>query len=233
MPLAKTKPRLVPTGFKTFDDRNGGIAYGSLFGIGGNAGGGKTSTALQLGQNMARIGRENVAYVSLEMDEDETFERILANVSAVPLQRIKQKKTSPSEDKKIIKAYKTYVHDLKSDSTRFTIFVPEEDVNIQEVLLTLKPYGYRVIIIDYLTLLKNTGSDGSEQQWEKLGDVGRTCKVWAKANDCIIGLLAQVSEEGILRYSQALKEHANNLWTFTANSESRENKIMKINRLKS
>jgi len=198
-------------------------------GIGGPAGGGKTSLALQLAQNMSESGMEDVVYVPLEMDEDETMERILANKAGVKLSRIKQKKTSESEDQRIVKAYKKHVKTLKKNKVRFTIYAPEEDVTIDEVLLLLKPYGYRVIIIDYLTLLKGTdGDDASEKQWQKIGQIGRRCKIWAKANNAIVILVAQVDEEGRLRYSRALKEHANILWTWPVNKETRENKVMKI-----
>lgn len=227
--LAKTKPNLVPTGFKAFDQENGGIAYGSLVGLGGPAGGGKTATALQLAQNMAKFGREDVAYVPLEMDEVETMERVLSNLSGVKLSRIKQKKTSTKEDEQIVDAYKGFVKDLKKDNTRLTVFAPYEDMTIEEILLTLKPYGYRVIFIDYLTLLKGVEGD---DQWQKLGQVGRYCKIWAKNNEAIVVLLAQVNDEGALRYSQALKEHANNLWTWKVDKETREQRVMKIQQIK-
>ncbi len=231
--LSKEKPNLVPTGFSPFDNVNGGIAYGGLFGLGGPAGGGKTSLAIQLAMNMSELGREDVAYVPLEMDEDETMERILANKSGVKLNRIKQRITTEKEDKIIKRAYKKHVKGLKEDKTRFTIFSPSEDMTIEEILLTLKPYGHRVIIIDYLTLLKGVDSDaGGEKQWQKLSQVGRYCKIWAKANKTVVILLAQVNDEGALRYSQALKEHANNLWVWPANKETRENKVMRISQIK-
>lgn len=188
-----------------------------------------TSLALQLAQNMSEIGLEDVAYVPLEMDEDETMERILSNKAGVKLSKIKQKKTSEKEDKRIARAYKNHAKKLKKNKTRLTIFAPEEDVSIDEVLLLLKPYGFRVIIVDYLTLLKGTdGDEMSEKQWQKIGQIGRKCKIWAKANDAIVILVAQVDEEGRLRYSRALKEHANILWTWPVNKETRENKVMKI-----
>jgi len=227
--LDKSPPNLVPTGFSAWDNRNGGMAYGSLIGIGGPAGGGKTALALQLALNMSEIGKEDVAYVPLEMDEEETLERIISNKSGVPLYKIKQRKTNQAEDDAIIDAYNKYVKQLKKDDTRLTIFAPESDVSIEEVLLTLKPYGHRVIIIDYLTLLKGTGSDDSvEKQWQKIGDIGRRAKIWAKSNNTIVILVAQIDDEGKLRYSRALKEHANVLWTWPVNKETRENKVMKI-----
>jgi hypothetical protein len=39
--------------------------------------------------------------------------------------------------------------------------------------------------------------------------------------------MAQVNEEGKLRYSQAVKEHSSILWSFVANKESREQGFLK------
>lgn len=223
------KPNLVPTGFKAFDEKNGGIAYGSLFVLGGSTGGGKTSLALQIAQNMAKLGRESVAYVPLEMNEDETMERLTANISKTPLSKIKQKKCTDEEKKKIVKSYKAFMDDLKEDDLRLTIFAPYEDITYDEALLMLKPYGFKVIIIDYISLLKNVGGDDA---WQKLGDVARACKVWAKNNNTIVILLAQVNAEGEVRYSGAIKEHANNAWFWVATKETRDNKVMDIRQLK-
>ena len=52
--LNKEKPSLVPTGYKAFDSKNGGIHYGSLFVIGGTTGGGKSLLAVDLLVKMAR-----------------------------------------------------------------------------------------------------------------------------------------------------------------------------------
>lgn len=223
------RPKLVPTGFKAFDEKNGGISYGSLFVLGGSTGGGKTSLALQIAQNMAVIGRENVAYVPLEMNEDETTERLLANISKTPLSKIKRMKLNDGEKKNIIKSYKDFKDNLKEDDSRLTIFAPYEDMTVEEILLTLKAYAFRVLIIDYISLLKGVGGDDS---WQKLGEVARHCKVWAKNNNTVVILLAQINAEGEVRYSGAIKEHANNAWFWVATKETRENKVMDIRQIK-
>ncbi len=201
--LSKCKPNYVPTGFSAFDTRNGGIMYGSLFVIGGSTGGGKSTLALNLLKNMSLAG-EDVAYVPLEMTSEESMARLISTLSQVPLIKIIKKQLTDNERKKIISSYKQYIDKLKKLECRYTIFSPEEDMTAEDILMILKPYGYRVIIIDYIGLLKGVDGDDS---WQQLGKVARFCKIWAKNNNMVVVLLAQVSEEGKIRYARSIAEH--------------------------
>ena len=51
-------------------------------------------------------------------------------------------------------------------------------------------------------------------------------------NNCIVVLLAQVSEEGKIRYSRAVTEHSDYSWVFVSTKESRENEIINIEQTK-
>lgn len=226
--LGKAKPNLVSTGFKQWDDRNGGIPNGALFVIGATTSGGKSTVASQLLINITRAG-ENVCLVPLEMTDEESMARILSNLSGVPLGKIIQKKTSKRERIKIVKAYKKYIGTLKEMDSRYTIFSPEEDMTIEEILFLLKPYGHKVILIDYINLLK--GVDG-EDSWRQLGKVARFCKVFAKNNNKIIILLAQLSEEGKIRYSRAVAEHASLCWVWTMDDSTRESGVIHVKQTK-
>lgn len=227
--LNKKEPDLVPTGFNTFDQRNGGIAYGSLFTIAGKTGAGKTSLALQLSRNMADIGREDVFYVPLEMDEQECFERVLSNLSGTPLEVIKRAKLTERQKNKIWKAYKKWVKELKRDKTRWSIFSPYDGITLEEALFTVQPFKPRVVVIDYLTLLK---MPGRKDQWQELSEAAWLGKTWAKKTHGICIMLAQLGDDDKIRYSKAVAEHSNNTWAFGATKESRENKVMEITQIK-
>lgn len=226
--LNDDKVEYVPTGFDAFDSRNGGIFSGSLFLIGGTTGGGKSSLVISLLKNMS-LNAESVAYVPLEMTETESMARLVSDLSQVPLQKILQKKLAKGEKKAIKKAYMKYVEKLKKAGNRFTIYSPEEDMTAEEILLMLKPYNHKVIVIDYISLLK--GVDGDDA-WQQLGKVARMCKIYAKNNNMIIVLLVQINKEGEVRYSKATVEHANNAWFFVATDETREAGILNIKQQK-
>jgi replicative DNA helicase/intein/homing endonuclease len=194
----------IPTGFKAFDNINRGFFKGSLITLGGTTGGGKTCVSLQLASNFADNGAK-VCIVSLEMKEEEVMVRNLSRYSGVALSKLIDAETmSELDKKKVRKSYAERVRTLKARGGSETIHVPQSDITIEELLYVLKGYGYDIIIIDYISLLKDAGGD---DQWRKLGDVARFAKVFAKNNNCIVILLAQVNGEGIIRYSRAVEEH--------------------------
>jgi KaiC/GvpD/RAD55 family RecA-like ATPase len=228
MLYGKQKPS-VPTGFAAFDDINGGILLGSLLVIGASTGGGKTALGINLLRNMTEFGAEDVVLISLEMSAVQCTDRLMGILTGLDVNKISQKRLSRDEKVLVKSAYRKYVKTLKENNTRYSIYEPEEDLTIEEILLTLKPMGYRVILIDYISLLK--GADGDDQ-WRQLGNIARFAKVFAKNNNVIVALLCQVSEEGRIRYAQAIAEHANNAFIWTMPGEESETSILDINQIK-
>lgn len=218
----------LPTGFQAFDARNRGFYLGSLVIVGGTTGGGKTALALQMQSNFADNGAKT-ALVSLEMTGSEVLARNLARYSGVDIQTVLDPNKTPNDVKKIKGAYVKRVRELAAKGGLEEIDVPTEDVGIEEVLFGLRPFGYNVIIIDYITLLKDADSD---DQWKKLGQVARFAKIFAKNNNCIVVLLAQVTQDGMLRYSRTVQEHANNFWMFTRDQRSKDTNIVTIQQKK-
>ena len=96
---------------------------------------------------------------------------------------------------------------------------------MQELLTLIEPYGDKVVFVDYIGLVG--GVDGDDF-WRKLGSAARYCKRWAEAHNNIVVLLAQLSDEGVVRYSRALKEHSDGMWSWVAGQEERESGIMTI-----
>lgn len=218
----------LPTGFDTFDSENGGIGFGNLFVLGGSTGGGKSTLAAQLGINWADMG-EDVTIVPLEMSKKETSARLMANAASIDVRKILFGKMSEDERKKYWKAYKRFVKGKKKVGGTFRIFKPNTDMSIEEIFASIYPFGSRVVIIDYISLLK--GVDGDDA-WQKLGAVARYCKIYAEAHNMIVVLLAQVSDEGVIRYARSIAEHANYAWKFVATKATREHEIINIEQLK-
>lgn len=219
----------IPTGFATFDSQNRGIFRGSLMTIAATTGGGKTTLSLQLQHNFASYGAK-VCLVSLEMNETELTRRNLANWSGVNLSELlKGRDMRPEFKQKIEQAYKARVVELKTKGTRESVYVPDEDVGIEEIMFTLKPFNYDVIIIDYISLLK--GADGDDQ-WRRLGAIARFAKVFANNTNTIVVLLAQLSDEGAIRYSKAVQEHSSNFWAWIYDQRARETGTIFVNQYK-
>lgn len=226
--LDKSAAEYLPTGFDEFDSKNGGISPGNLFTIGGSSGGGKSTLASQLAINWSGMG-EHVCMVPLEMTEDEMTARLMANAAELDVRKILFRKLSVDEEKKYKKAYRKFVLRRKEKEGSLTFFKPKSDMTIEEILACTYTMNPSVIVIDYISLLK--GVDGDDQ-WQKLGAVARYCKVYAETHGVIIVLLCQVSEEGKIRYAQAIKEHSNYCWTFVSTKETREAGVINVSQIK-
>ena len=53
--------------------------------------------------------------------------------------------------------------------------------------------------------------------------------MYADIHKKVVGLFAQVTDEGKLKYSQTMREHAATMWSFVATKESREQGYLKFN----
>ena len=226
--LSNNKVDFIPMGFSAFDEKNGGLFPGSLVTIAATSGGGKSTLANQIGMNMSEWGAD-VALVPLEMTEKESMARVLANLGQVDVTKFLMGKITKNERAKVTKAYEKWIKALKKVNGKFSIFEPEEDMTAEEILMMLHPYGYKVIIIDYISLLKGVDGDDS---WQQLGKVARACKVYAKVHNVIVIMLAQLSDEGAIRYSRAIVEHSNNAFFWTYTDENAETGIIDIRQAK-
>jgi hypothetical protein len=131
------------------------------------------------------------------------------------IQRIHQ--MSKAERRRVIDAWRNFHNAVRKAGGRFDIYSPDEDVSIEEQFTALGPRGYDNNIVDYLGLLK--GMD-TEDQWRKLGAAARYAKVYTRTSNSAATLLAQLSDEGEIRYSRAIKEHASLMWQWMRPDDS-------------
>lgn len=216
---------IIPTGFKTFDSVNGGFFRGSLIGIAGTTGGGKSTLANQLAVNISSMGYP-VDILPLEMSELEMSARITATVTRFDLMKILLQRMTAQEEKLVEERMLKWRKMLHRKQSYYAIHKPKEDVTMEEALSMMTA---PVKIIDYMGLLANTDGD---DQWRKLGAATRYAKIYAEATGSLIIVLAQLDQQGVIRYSRAMAEHMNNLWAFVANKESREAGIINIEQQK-
>lgn len=219
----------IPTGIPAFDTVAGGFARGALVTIGANSGGGKSTLASAMAVNMASLGYK-VLLVPLEMSKREMTARIMANVTNTDLTKILQQRLAEGERELVYKRYRSWVRKCKAKGGRYTIFRPDEDMDIEEIMAAISAYDCDVVIIDYISLLK--GVDGDDQ-WMRLGSVARYAKINAEIEGRVNILLCQVSDEGKIRYARAISEHSANSWIWVANAESKETGITRIEQAKS
>ena len=220
---------IIPTKFENYDSVFGGLPECGVVVLAATSSSGKSLVANQLAINISEGGRD-VLKVSLEMPIEQETIRILANKTGISVNKIKNKKLSKAEQKHIAKAYRTLVQNSKEAGNRLSIISPSEDMSMRQVLMQAKPFNYDVIIIDYISLLEE--EEGVEM-WKHLSNIARQAKQYTMTNNCLIILLAQLDEDSSkIRYSRAIKEHADVMWAWHITDADRENGKMPINQTK-
>lgn len=224
----KIKPPVIPTGFATYDDVMGGFPDNGLIILAATTSSGKSTMANQLAINMNKTGWD-VCKVSLEMPEEQEIQRFLSNQTGIPHTKIQNKKLNSKEIKILKKAYKDFVERAKAEERRLTIIAPTEDMTLTQILMLIKPYNFKIIIIDYISLLKE---NGNIEQWKHLSDVAREAKRYTLKTGCLIIMLAQLDQDNKIRYSRAIQEHADVVWTWSLTDADRENEKLTVNQTK-
>lgn len=223
--------RHIPTGFRTYDDVNAGLILAQYMMIAATTGGGKSALLKTLARNMALQGAK-VAFIPLEMKNLGVLARNLAEESGIVMNKfLDPKKRMTQQDRDDVwHGYKLLSKDMKETGGKMSFIEFEEDISIQDLLLYLRPLGYNVIIIDYVGLLE--GADGDDQA-KALSRITRYCVRWTALNDALVIGAAQLSQDGLVRYSRAMTEHAANLWQWIYTPANAETKTVHITQPKS
>ncbi len=221
--------QIIPTGVKEFDEQAGGLARGSLVLMGAPSGCGKSLVAGAMAVNMAHNGYK-VMLSPLEMSAAEMHNRILAKVTRYPLKKIRLQQLATGEKADVEAKMDAWDAETLAKGGRLTVYKPKGDVTVQELLSATAAFKSDVKIIDYVGLL--AGADGDEQ-WKSLGAIARFCKIHAEAEECVVILLVQVNEDGKVKYSSAMAEHATNALLWSNIKEIKETGMMYVIQLKS
>lgn len=181
---------------------------------------------LNMTVNMYQLNNVDVIYIPLEMNKQETAERLISLISGVEHKKIRTKDMSSTEVNVMQKAWRTFkAHGLKNNC-RFTVW-PASHITVPQLRLKLKPFKYKVIVIDYINLLDHPQAD-KLQEWQKLNELARELKLLTKDLNALIIAPTQMNEDGTLRYARGLAEHANTVWTWTYGEEEQQTHIITI-----
>jgi replicative DNA helicase len=221
--------QIIPTGIPEFDVQAGGLARGSLVLMGAPSGCGKSLVAGAMGVNIAHNGYK-VMMAPLEMSAAEMHNRIIAKITRYPLKKIRLQQLATGEKADVEAKMDAWNAETEVKGGRLTIYKPKGDVTVQELLGATAAFKSDVKIIDYVGLL--AGADGDEQ-WKNLGAIARFCKIHAEAEDCVVILLVQVNEDGKVKYSSGMAEHATNALLWSNIKEIKETGMMYVIQLKS
>lgn len=225
--LTRVVDQLIKTGFTKYDEKNGGLPEEGVMILAATTSGGKSTILMNLLVNLYLQSNKRVGRISLEMGDLQEMQRLLSRISSVPFWKIKQNKMSPKEKQRIKKAYEKFKqHGIDNDCV-FTSISPTRGLRIDDALRMVKPFGFDVIGIDYVSLLEGVDE---ENQWRVLSSIVRQCKVFSRETKCLVIVLCQLdADTDRLRYSRGMKEHADVMWSWNyTKKEQRELRILPI-----
>jgi replicative DNA helicase len=204
------RDRIIPTGIREFDAVNGGAMRGTHWVMGGPSGEAKSMTAQNIAMNIASKGFR-VCFWSLEMQEPMCWTRSLAYLSGVSITAMEMRQISDSKYDYILDCYKVFQASMRKLGGCFRIECPDVTPTMDKLLAQSLPYGYDVLVIDYLSLLDGMSGD---DYWRKLGEAARLAQSHAIANDNVVLTVVQTDDEGKARLSAQIKDNAGLMWTW-------------------
>ena len=178
----KTGERYILTGIPELDSRVH-LRPGGMNVIGAAPSRGKTAFALQIAYNQSKDYR--VGYYTLEADDDQLFERLLAMASGVSMDALTNKQTLGEFDLSRIAAWS------KELSKRQLWIQSAHGWTVDEIFHHAVAHRYDVIFIDYLQLVSSYAKDRTQQ----VTDISMRIHTLAASNKILVHALSQVNRD--------------------------------------
>lgn len=222
---------LLKTGFKDFDEINGGLPAEGVLLLAATTSGGKSAVRMNLLKNMYLLNKVSCLTVSLEMNAKKETRRLLSSLTGIPYWKYTKQKLDVADRKASRRAWKKFHNHGVENDCSYALVCPTRGLTITSLLMLVKPYGYKVIAIDYISLLEGLSDD---RQWQVLSEITRECKVFSAENHCLVVLLAQLdSDDDRVRYSKGITENVDSAWIWNySKPEQRELGILPAKQLK-
>lgn len=222
----KVVPR-IPTGIRSYDERSGGWPASGVVIIAATTSGGKSTVAMNICKNMYLLNNLSVLRITLEMQELQETQRLFSHLTGIPLKRFTQNKLTVADKALIKRKHKAFVEHGKKHGITYTTNSPRGGMTMDDALRAAKPFGHKILCIDYIGLLD--GTDGDDQ-WKALNAAARVAKNYTRETGSLVILLAQLDDvTEKLRYARGIKEHADVMWQWNyTKPEQRESRLIPV-----
>jgi replicative DNA helicase len=178
----------ISTGYIDLDEKLSGLQPSSLVIVGARPGMGKTSFALGMGVNAAKVTTEPVLMFSLEMSHQELTQRLVAAEARVDSTRLRSGNLQEKDWEKIHLAIgrladaKIYI----DDDPNLTVL----DIRARARRLKARE-GLGLVIVDYLQLM--SGRRNVESRQVEVSEISRGLKILARELSVPVVALSQLS----------------------------------------
>ena len=179
----------LPTGYPDLDGILGGLQRSDLVLLAARPRVGKTSLALCMARNAAKLG-ERIAFFSLEMSSEQVTRRLVSLESNIAVTSLKTGKLLSEEWPAFMQATDTI--------DRLPIWVDDtpgatvEHIRAGALRIEAQAGGLNLIIVDYLQLMR--GKSGMKR-YELVTEIGQGLKMLAKDLNVPVLALSQLNRE--------------------------------------
>ena len=177
----------LPTGYAYLDKITTGLNRSDLIILAARPSVGKTSFALNIASNVARLRPDlGIAVFSLEMTKEQLTQRVISGLAGVKSQKFRTGDFTDAEMEKITEA--------AAELSGTGIYLDDtSSISVQEIKAKsrrIKNLG--LIVVDYLQLM--SGSTGRhENRVNEISEITRSFKIMAKELNVPVILLSQLS----------------------------------------
>lgn len=188
------RAKALSTGWPDIDRLIGGLAPGRLVVVGARPGVGKSLMGANLALHFAHHHKHAVLFASLEMDNEEVTQRMLANHARVDLSNLMEGKTTDEEWVRIA----PLVDEVNAMPCKV---LDEPGQTVTTIRREARKYlrqrpDLALIVVDYLQLMGTRERKGSSRA-EALGEVSRGLKILARETGSCVVAMAQVNREAV------------------------------------
>jgi replicative DNA helicase len=180
----------VPTGFKDLDEKTAGLQPSDLIIVAGRPAMGKTSLALNMAVNVAKVTKRPAIVFSLEMSKDQIVRRMLCSEGHVDATRMRNNTLDTKEDwPRLIAA----ANELSQTEIYVDDSAPMTPIEIRSKSRRLaSEKGLALVVVDYLQLM-HAGGRRAEHREQEISEISRTLKALAKELNVPVVALSQLN----------------------------------------
>ncbi len=187
----------VTTGLSDLDKKLGGFQPSDLVILAGRPSMGKTALATNMAMRAAKAYAETggsgggiIGFFSLEMSADQLATRILADLAEIPGDKIRRGDVTKDEFRSFAEA--------SARLAQFPLYIDDTPALSINAVRTRarrlqRQHGLNMIVVDYLQLLRGTGSKQSENRVNEISEITRGLKAIAKELNIPVIALSQLS----------------------------------------
>ena len=186
--LAKNNGKVpgIPTGFSSIDTFLSGLNNSDLILLAARPGMGKTSAALNIATNAAKLSGKAVVIFSLEMSNEQLALRLISSESLVDSKKLRTGLLSEDEWVSIAHA--------SSNLSQTKLYLDDTSgITVPEMKAKCRRLGDELglIVIDYLQLMQS--GRRSENRVQEVSEISRSLKIMAKELNVPVLCLSQLS----------------------------------------